>query len=59
MYYDMHYAGPLHHTVRDFWRMVDQERVNRIVMLANLTENGRVIYMYMYYMSLVNIEINV
>ncbi|XP_059477511.1 uncharacterized protein LOC132197917 isoform X2 [Neocloeon triangulifer] len=34
--------GPLEQTVKDFWRMVWQEKATMIVMLANLTENGEV-----------------
>ena len=34
--------GPLHDTTTDFWRLVWQERVHTIVMLANVLENSRV-----------------
>ncbi|KAK2164529.1 hypothetical protein LSH36_62g01025, partial [Paralvinella palmiformis] len=34
--------GPPKITIQDFWQMVWQEDANRIVMLANLSENGRV-----------------
>lgn len=35
-------VGPNRHTVADLWRMVWQERVDSIVMLANLVEDGKV-----------------
>lgn len=35
-------SGPFDTTVADFWRMVWQEASNRIVMVANLEENGKV-----------------
>ncbi|KAJ8305720.1 hypothetical protein KUTeg_016265 [Tegillarca granosa] len=34
--------GPNHTTISDFWRMVWQEQVEKIVMLANVVENGKV-----------------
>jgi protein tyrosine phosphatase len=34
--------GPTNKTVADFWRMVQQGKCKVIVMLTNLTENGRV-----------------
>ena len=36
------YLGPKDITVGDFWRMVWQEEANRIVMVANVKENGKV-----------------
>ncbi|XP_077499778.1 receptor-type tyrosine-protein phosphatase U-like isoform X3 [Amblyomma americanum] len=33
--------GPKHHTVDDFWRMVWQENVCKIVMLTGIVENGK------------------
>jgi protein tyrosine phosphatase len=34
--------GPKPQTVDDFWRMVWHEKVSLIVMVANVTENGKV-----------------
>lgn len=34
--------GPKRNTVNDFWRMVWQENVKYIVMVANVDENGKV-----------------
>lgn len=34
--------GPLQTTLNDFWRMIWQENVKHIVMLANVLENGKV-----------------
>jgi protein-tyrosine phosphatase len=34
--------GPKPQTVDDFWRMVWHEQVSLIVMVANVTENGKV-----------------
>ncbi|KAG5885351.1 Receptor-type tyrosine-protein phosphatase T, partial [Gonioctena quinquepunctata] len=33
--------GPKNNTLNDFWRMIWQERVKNIVMLANIFENGK------------------
>ncbi|KAK2140984.1 hypothetical protein LSH36_1190g00087 [Paralvinella palmiformis] len=33
--------GPVHQTMRDFWRMIWQYGANRIVMVANLAEDGK------------------
>ena len=35
-------SGPKEITVGDFWRMIWQEGANRIVMVANVEENGKV-----------------
>lgn len=35
-------TGPNRLTVRDFWRMIWQEKIGLIVMLANVYEDGKV-----------------
>jgi len=34
--------GPMETTVADFWRMVWEQCVNTVVMITNLTEQGKV-----------------
>lgn len=34
--------GPKPQTVHDFWRMIAQEKVSLIVMVANVMEDGKV-----------------
>lgn len=36
--------GPKSSTLYDFWRMIVQENVYNIIMLANIMENGKVTY---------------
>jgi len=45
--YILLHLGPRPNTVVDFWRMVWQEDSNRIVMVANISEMGKVNYVYM------------
>lgn len=35
------HSGPLNNTIDDFWKMVHQQRARVIVMVTNLTENGK------------------
>ena len=34
--------GPMQSTYRDFWKMVYDRKCGAVVMLGNLTENGKV-----------------
>ena len=45
-------AGPGQNTLSDMWRMVWQLNVNRIVMVTQLSENGKVILASVIYCSL-------
>ena len=38
--------GPKPNTVIDFWRMIWQEKVQIICMMANLMENGKVCILF-------------
>lgn len=37
--------GPKPNTLNDFWRMIWQERVEHIIMIANVIEGGKVSYL--------------
>ena len=52
-------VGPKSHTAVDLWRMIWQENVNRIVMLANLVDDGKVRFtiFILYYITFVSMFI--
>jgi protein tyrosine phosphatase len=51
----LYIPGPKKITLNDFWQMIWQEHVGKIVMVTNLTEGAKVIIHLLLYLSIIRL----